>query len=949
MTVPSPDSLFVKFLRSGDPEHFAVLHDLLRDELLRVAQRLAPDRASAEDLVQATFLGALESAGRFDRSRKVMPWLVGILQNQARAMRWRQSRVPDRQRVLWPEPRDPAELAADREFAVTLATAFERLGPTYAPVLELHLRENLSAQDIAARLDRPAGTVRTQVVRGAAMLRGLLPAGLGALLLVRVTPGLDGAGVRTLLVDHAARGQVAAISVGLPKSIVMAVAALLVVAMAWLVVPAWFRLDRAPSSTLDGPAPEVAARTRDVPVATAALATTRPSEPTARELVAQSAIAALTVVVTTGGVPVPAVPVQVVGVDDPRFRRTIALTGADGRASLPALPAGRWLVTPLGERAARAAALVELVAGGSVEHSIALDSALVLDGRAVDERGAPIPGAEVWLCDGDYEVSFGFGAQRVLIADGDGRFTLATGGRHNLQTVQLTAPDRRASTLQRLPRERGEQQSFVLSANGGCVQGIVVDSSGAAVGGVLVRARHAGSGDDRAHTGPDGATVRSDTLGAIREVTTEADGAFRIEGFDRGREVVVRVCGADWARAEQRVAAGGPPVTVTLQRGALIHGRVVDAGGAPVADAEVAAEPDDPHDPVTARVRTGSDGRYELSGVTPGDAVALRVTSRPDPHGRGGAGNASTALRLQPGQRMAWDPTLVSGDVVHGRLTSSDGRVLASWEVTLVAVDRAGGRDFQTKTDNAGAFTLRNVPSGRYWLQPTLPPRDGHGFLGVKYVVTLPSAGALDLVVPAPIVQNILDWRPPDSAAAVPMGTLEVHGLDVAKDDVSFYVFPVEPSRTWYCLDWKSARGCHSQALPPGSYRLVVFSTQWSRGELATADQVHDVTITAGQSTIVRPTLRPGVRRCFRIDEPWSHLCADMAFAEVRDSTGGLVSRWIVPRFLEPAPGTFEASVALAPGRYRITVETDLGHRGEVAFSVDGLVPCPDVVSLPVR
>jgi hypothetical protein len=91
------------------------------------------------------------------------------------------------------------------------------------------------------------------------------------------------------------------------------------------------------------------------------------------------------------------------------------------------------------------------------------------------------------------------------------------------------------------------------------------------------------------------------------------------------------------------------------------------------------------------------------------------------------------------------------------------------------------------------------------------------------------------------------------------------------------------------------------------------------------------------------------VRRCFRIDEPSPHLGAYRGFGEVRDANGRLVSRWVLPRWLEPTPGTFDASVALAPGRYRLEVETDLGHRGALDFTVDSLHPFPEVMPLPVR
>ncbi len=943
---PSPDDLFAEYLRRGEPARFAELHDLLRDELLRTAERLAPSRGAAEDLVQATFLGALESAGRFERGRKVVPWLVGILQNQARMMRWRAARTPDPQRVAWPAPRDPAELAADRGLDVGLAGAFARLGPTYAPVMVLHLRDEMSAQDIGKRLDRPAGTVRTQVVRGTAMLRSLLPAGIASLLLVRVTPGLDAAGVRDLLLEHAARGRIATTSWLASKAWLATAAGLVVAALTWLA----FALNTSGTDPVAAPgtvreAARAGEGTPDGPLATSSAPEANTSLD--RTAAVPPATAGLTVLVAFVDEPLQHVPVLLMGFADPRFRRAVAVTDAAGKASFPELAPGQWAVLLQGARMPRLAALVALQPGERKEHRVELGDPLTFEGRVVDERGTPLAGADVWLCDGDYQHSSGFGARRVLATDAGGTFTLTTGGRQKLSHVQVTAPGHRASALHRLPQQRGEQHTFVLAPDGDAVHGIVVDERGAPLASVFVRAVHAGKRSNHVITRSDGTTTTPpDTIGAVREVTTGEDGRFRIDGFDRGRPVALTAWGTDWARTDGTVVPDGASLTATMKRGATLHGRVVDQRGKPVAEATVAVEPEARDDPMRSRVHTDADGRYTLAGVTPVEAVDVTVTSRPDPRGRGGAGDATTTLRLEPERTVEWNATLAPGPSFRGTLAMSDGTPFDGWTLQLLAIDDVDGTNhFPVRLGKGSEFEVKNVPRARYWLQ--LSHDD---CVALQYVVSWPLAERYDIVVPAGVarrsVASFAAFRDRERAT----GTLEIHGVDASKN-VSVYLFERSTAWTWVSANetWDDARSCRTIALAPGRYDVAVFSTQWSPDALATADHVLDVSVAAEQTTAVRVSLQPGVRRCFRIEEPSPHLGADGGFGEVHDASGRLISRWRIPRWHEPAPGKFEASVALAPGRYRIEVETDLGHRGALDFTVDSLTPFPDVVPLPVR
>ena len=55
------DQLFARFCRHGDAAALGAVFDATATELLRIACHLAGNRADAEDLVQRTFLAAIES------------------------------------------------------------------------------------------------------------------------------------------------------------------------------------------------------------------------------------------------------------------------------------------------------------------------------------------------------------------------------------------------------------------------------------------------------------------------------------------------------------------------------------------------------------------------------------------------------------------------------------------------------------------------------------------------------------------------------------------------------------------------------------------------------------------------------------------------------------------------------------------------------------------------
>lgn len=218
------DSLFLAWRRDGDLQALAQVYDLTSEDLLRVAMHLVRQPATAEDLVQATFLAAIEGAARYDETRSLRSWLLGILHNQAKWRLRSDARAPDAERLPEPEQRGPFDSAVSAEFTERVDAAIAALPEVYRPVLRLSLKHQLSAAEIAHSLGRPAGTVRSQVVRGLELLRAKLPAsaqaGALAALLATLMPCRGLAAIRTQVLAQGA-AKAATTTAVLSGSIVM--------------------------------------------------------------------------------------------------------------------------------------------------------------------------------------------------------------------------------------------------------------------------------------------------------------------------------------------------------------------------------------------------------------------------------------------------------------------------------------------------------------------------------------------------------------------------------------------------------------------------------------------------------------------------------------------------------------------------------------------------------
>lgn len=86
------EQTLVAALRSGDEPAFEFLIDTYYGALLRLAMAYVPSRAVAEEVVQETWQGVLESLPRFEGRSSLKTWMFRILTNRAKTRGQRERR-----------------------------------------------------------------------------------------------------------------------------------------------------------------------------------------------------------------------------------------------------------------------------------------------------------------------------------------------------------------------------------------------------------------------------------------------------------------------------------------------------------------------------------------------------------------------------------------------------------------------------------------------------------------------------------------------------------------------------------------------------------------------------------------------------------------------------------------------------------------------------------------
>lgn len=195
--LPDPDTeevdLWVKQAQAGEREAFERLLVHFQDRVWRRAMYRLRDADEAEDLAQEVLLLCFRKIHQFRGESKFWTWLCRIVDNQVKnRIGWLQRRGKGKtysldapmldedggeNNLLWEPPdqsADPRREAEGREAVAQLNQCLESLTPDHREILLLRFSDELSYEEIAAKLDVTLGTVKSRINRARAELRTLM-------------------------------------------------------------------------------------------------------------------------------------------------------------------------------------------------------------------------------------------------------------------------------------------------------------------------------------------------------------------------------------------------------------------------------------------------------------------------------------------------------------------------------------------------------------------------------------------------------------------------------------------------------------------------------------------------------------------------------------------------------------------------------------------------------
>lgn len=158
------EAALVRRCLDGQPAAMQQLIERFQGDVFGLCVRLLNNRHDAEDVAQEVFLRVFRSLHRWDASRPLKPWIMGITVNRCRTWLSQRAKRPDYVDFLHEQPaRDDRD--DSRELVAELRMAIGQLRPDYGAVFVMFHEQDQSYEDIALAIDRPVGTVKTWLHR----------------------------------------------------------------------------------------------------------------------------------------------------------------------------------------------------------------------------------------------------------------------------------------------------------------------------------------------------------------------------------------------------------------------------------------------------------------------------------------------------------------------------------------------------------------------------------------------------------------------------------------------------------------------------------------------------------------------------------------------------------------------------------------------------------------
>ena len=159
------------FLLERSEDAFRQLYRHRTPALYQMALRLTSQKVEAEELVQKTWIVAIEKLKSFRRKSTLKTWLTGILINLFRENVRQDSRVKKTSDQIILDNRSVESNASD---VMDLENAIATLSPGYKEIIILHDVEGYTHKEIGEMLSISDGTSKSQLFQARKILKKYL-------------------------------------------------------------------------------------------------------------------------------------------------------------------------------------------------------------------------------------------------------------------------------------------------------------------------------------------------------------------------------------------------------------------------------------------------------------------------------------------------------------------------------------------------------------------------------------------------------------------------------------------------------------------------------------------------------------------------------------------------------------------------------------------------------
>lgn len=166
--IVADDRRLVELALEDDDTAFEYLFDRYRDAIRRLLVQRSGNASDADDLLQETFIKVYINLHKYSPEYTVGQWVYTIARNTfIDFVRRRQDDLSIDERFTAPASSSPTpeERFINLQQRTQIEGYLERLSPRYRQLIVLRFFDELSYEEIAAKLSLPLGTVKTQIHR----------------------------------------------------------------------------------------------------------------------------------------------------------------------------------------------------------------------------------------------------------------------------------------------------------------------------------------------------------------------------------------------------------------------------------------------------------------------------------------------------------------------------------------------------------------------------------------------------------------------------------------------------------------------------------------------------------------------------------------------------------------------------------------------------------------